>query len=159
MSVCPSPRVVRVALTPRQSLVYGQDGRHRDCAANWLQDPALAWPADTVTIGIETDGALSAVVLFNLFMGRGCQVHIATDGARAWASRGALSMLFAYPFVQCDLARITLPIARRNIRAQVLALKLGFSFEGRLAQGWADDDEILMGMTRPDCPWLASPGE
>lgn len=159
MNMTPTHSVTRIAVTPRQSMVYGNDDVHRAFAAERLEDAAMTWPADTVTIGIETDGALRAVVLFNLFMGKGCHAHIATDGARAWASRGALTLLFAYPFLQCDLHRVTLPIARRNIRSQVLALKLGFSFEGRLTDAWSGDDEILMGMTRPECPWLPPHGE
>ena len=114
----------------------------------------MQWPSDTTTIGVENDGELVAVALFNLFLGDGCAAHIATGGGRDWASRAMLAALFAYPFIQCGLVRITLPIARRNIKSQILALKLGFSFEGRLALGSNGDDEILMGMLKRDCPWL-----
>lgn len=69
-----------------------------------------------------------------------------------------MAALFAFPFVQCELARITVPIARRNIKSQILSLKTGFSFEGRLARGHNGDDEILMGMLREDCPWLKRRG-
>lgn len=154
MPVSAQLTTTRVAVTPRQSLVYGDDARLRAFAAERLDEPAMSWPDDTITIGIETDGVLSAVALFNLFMGEGCCAHIATTGARDWASRTVLAALFAYPFVQCGLTRITLPIARRNIRSQVLALKLGFSFEGRLRANAEGDDEIIMGMLRTECPWL-----
>lgn len=147
--------IARVEVSPRHKLVYGDDSRLCVWAAERLGTPDMEWPADTKTIGIESDGETVAVALFNLFLGEGCCAHIATNGARNWASRSALRALFAFPFIQVNLDRITLPIASQNITSQVLALKLGFSFEGRLRNGANGDDEIIMGMLREECPWLS----
>ncbi len=111
------------------------------------------WPDDSQAVHVTRDGEMKAVVVYNTFFDVSCSAHIATDGKRDWANRGVLFGIFAYPFIQCDLRRITLPIASRNISAQILALKLGFVFEGRLVGARKDDDEILFGMLRERCIW------
>ena len=140
--------------TEHLTLVYDRRDDLLAWAAEKMGSPNMQWAPDTATIGVERGDALCAVAAYNIFSGSGCCAHIATDGSRAWASRGILAALFAYPFIQCGLDRITLPISRKNIRSQILALKLGFSFEGRLARNHDGEDEILLGMLREECPWL-----
>jgi len=111
------------------------------------------WPADSQALRVTRDEQIKAVVVFNTFFDVSCCAHIATDGQRDWANRGVLYGIFAYPFLQLGLRRLTLPIASQNVPAQILALKLGFGFEGRLINGRADDDEILLGMLRENCIW------
>ena len=112
------------------------------------------WPADSQALRVMRGDQIKAVVVYNSFFDSTCSAHIATDGRRDWANRGALFGIFAYPFLQCGLRRITLPIASRNLSAQILALKLGFQFEGRLLNARADDDEIVFGMIREKCIWI-----
>lgn len=136
------------------TLVYDRRDDLLAWAAEKMGSPNMQWAPDTATIGVARGDAVCAVAAYNIFSGSGCCAHIATDGSRTWASRGILAALFAYPFIQCGLDRITLPISRKNIRSQILALKLGFSFEGRLARNHDGEDEILLGMLREECPWL-----
>ena len=114
----------------------------------------VAWPADTCGLAIYQGERLAAVTLYNVFMGASCSAHIVTDGRRDWANRGMLRGIFAFPFDHLDRRRITLPIAERNVPAQVLALKLGFRFEGRLLNSLEDDNEVIFGMLRENCIWI-----
>ena len=61
--------------------------------------------------------------------------------------------IFAYPFEQCGLRRVTAPISSKNKASLILVIKLGFMFEGRLVNGCTDGDQVIMGMLREDCPW------
>lgn len=138
------------------ALVYNNDDEHMTWAASRLGRPRMTWPSDTKTIGVESDGKLLCVVLYNLFLERGCAAHIVTDKSRAWATRPILRALFSYPFVQLDLQRLTLPVPSSNVPAMILAIKLGFQFEGRLANSYANGDaDVLLGMQRSQCRWLA----
>lgn len=128
---------------------------HLAWAAHRIGEPTLRWLDDSLALAIlDRTEKIRGVIIYNMFMQHGCCAHIATDGRRDWATRGMLYGMFAFPFVQMKLDRVTLPIANKNIEAQVLALKLGFKFEGRLRNGLGDDDEILMGMIREDCIWI-----
>jgi hypothetical protein len=112
------------------------------------------WPGDSQCLAIMGEDFVRAVVVYNLFMECSCCAHIATNGQRNWATRGMLFGIFSFPFLQLKLRRITLPIAERNVEAQILALKLGFKFEGRLLNATEDDNEVLLGMLREDCIWI-----
>lgn len=146
-------KVIRVAAGGELSLVYGNDGANRLWAAERIGHGAR-FGDDSVTIGVERGGVLRAVAAYNLFTGRSCHAHIATDGSRAWASRGVLAALFAYPFRQCGVSRITLPIRASNRASIILAIKLGFEFEGRLVGACEGEDEMILGMLSENCPWL-----
>ena len=112
------------------------------------------WPDDSKGLRVTRDGQIKAVLVYNTFMDETCCIHIATDGKRDWANRGILFGIFAYPFLQLGLRRVTAPIASRNIASQILVIKLGFQFEGRLIGARRDnDDEILFGMLRERCFW------
>ncbi len=114
----------------------------------------VVWPRDTQALAIYDGDELSAVTLYNMFMDASCSAHIATNGKRSWATRGMLYGIFAFPFLQLDLRRITAPIAASNKPAIINAINLGFQFEGRLIHARAHDDEIVMGMLREECIWI-----
>lgn len=137
------------------SLAYDNDAAHMAWASERLGRAGMSWPADTVTIGVVKGDETVCAVLFNLFLEKTCCAHIVSDRSRAWATRGILAAFFAYPFVQCGLNRITLPAPSSKKDAIVFAVRLGFEFEGRLANVYENgDDEILLGMQRDKCPWL-----
>lgn len=136
------------------SLAYGKDEEHMAWAAVRL-GMSGRWPSDTRTIGVERYGDTVCVVAFNMFVEKNACAHIVSDGFGAWASRAILAGLFAYPFIQCDLFRLTVPVPSSKRNVQIMALKLGFKFEGRLANAYTNgDDDVLFGMQRDDCPWL-----
>jgi hypothetical protein len=127
---------------------------HLDWAARRIGE-AVNWGDDACCLAIvDHTEKISGVVVYNLFMKHSCCAHIATDGRRNWATRGMLYGIFSFPFVQLNLDRITLPIAEKNKDAQVLAVKLGFSWEGRLMRSLGDDNEVIFGMLREDCIWI-----
>ena len=135
-------------------LVYNNDDAHMAWAGDMLRLTG-PWPVDTKTIGIDDDGKLLCVVLYNMFVEASCTAHIVSTRDRNWATRSVLAAVFAYPFVQLGLNRITTPVARRNVDVQVFSLKLGFSFEGVLRGAHNDgDDEVLLGMLRSECRWI-----
>lgn len=145
--------VVRVPAGGGLTLVYGNDEEHRIWSARQIGRGAQ-FGNEAITIGVERQGGLCAAAVFNLFTDTSCHAHIATDRCRSWASRSILAALFAYPFEQCGLRRITLPIAASNRESIILAIKLGFQFEGRLIGACGEDDEIILGMLAENCPWL-----
>lgn len=112
------------------------------------------WSDDSRPIGVLDDGRLCGVIVYNDFTEAACSAHIATDGTRAWATRSTLAGIFAFPFIQLRKRRITAPIPASNTAAVVNAVKLGFRFEGRLLHSLPDDDQIILGMIREECPWL-----
>lgn len=131
---------------------------HQATLLDWAADrimPGLNWEPGTKAIGV-LEGGIRAVAAFNMFYDGSCSAHIATDGSRAWANRGVLRAWFEYPFQQCNLSRMTAPIAADNIAAQILALKMGFSFDGRQRAGFLGKDVVLLGMLRSECRWIGS---
>lgn len=112
------------------------------------------WPSDSRCIVIMGGENVRAVVVYNMWMEHSCCIHIATDGRRNWATRGTLYGIFALPFLANNLRRVTVPIAERNVDAQILVLKLGFKFEGRLLNALSNDNEVLFGMLRENCIWI-----
>lgn len=113
------------------------------------------WPKDSVALKITDEAsAVKAVIVYNHFHEASCCAHVATDGSKNWATKGMLYGVFYYPFVQMNLRRVTFPIAEKNIKAQMMALRLGFHFEARLLDGCIDDNEVIMGMLRAECPWI-----
>jgi hypothetical protein len=115
----------------------------------------VEWPEGSTGLVIRQGDKTKAVIVYNCFFDNAtCSAHIASDSGKTWATRNILYGMFAYPFLQLGLRRVTLPIAAKNVSAQVLALKLGFKPEGFLRHARIDDDEIVYGMIREECPWI-----
>lgn len=131
---------------------------NRGALLKWAADrtiPGMRWEPNTRAIGVlDPAGGIRAVATYNMFYDGGCHMHVASDGSRAWANRGVLRAGFEYPFVQLGLSRLTAPIPCDNVASQILALKLGFSFEGRLRGYYSGIDAIIFGMTRDECRWV-----
>lgn len=148
----------RVPVSSTVLLLYGQDDACKRWAAQGLGYDDLRWPDDTVAIGIERDGTLCGAALYNRFGEDECQGHFVSDRNMNWATRATLAAIFSYPFIQCGLQRITVAIKERNVPALIAAIKLGFGFEGRTRRHWSGEDEIVFGMQRADCRWIAHIG-
>lgn len=109
---------------------------------------------DVACIGIMVDNRLRAVVAYDTFSVSDCNMHIATDGSRLWASRTAMIHCFAYPFIQLGLRRVTAVVPASNHAALKLDRKLGFADEGFHPHAMPDDDCITLGLLRENCRWL-----
>ena len=134
-----------------------------------LQERGLAWSrstmkikgyapdAEVMTIVRDTDGGgkiVGAVVLDQIGI-HTAQVHVVSDGSRSVLNRAVLRRVFRWIFDEHELRRVTGTIPAGNVAAQVMALKLGFTFEGRIRAGAQDgSDNIVMGMLASECGWL-----
>lgn len=132
-------------------LIYGKEGR----LLPWAQERIGAtFRSDAYTIGLERDGQIVAVVVYDTFSEADCYMHIASDGTRAWMNKALLLAAFAYPFVQLRLRRVTGVVAAKNHEALAFDEHLGFRREGFHPHGLKDDDLITLGMLRKDCRFI-----
>jgi RimJ/RimL family protein N-acetyltransferase len=108
----------------------------------------------SVITNLANDERILAVVIYNNFTRRNCEISIASDGAGHWMTRPFLKAVFGYPFLLCKLRRITGVVEDGNERALRLNRHLGFVTEGRLRHWFGDKDGIVMGLLPEDCRWI-----
>lgn len=109
---------------------------------------------DAYAIGVERDGELVGVVVYDTFSEADCCMHVASDGSGRWLTKEALVRFFAYPFIQCGLRRVTSPIGTKNTASMRFCQHLGFEQEGFCRHALADDDVIVMGLIRENCRFI-----
>lgn len=114
---------------------------------------------DAQAIGLSRDGEVVGVVVYDNFSPADVMCHIASDGSRRWMIRPYLFAVFAFPFLQCGMRRITGLVESRNKAALRFDKHLGFQVEGMLRHGAPDDDVYVLGMLREECRWISKPGE
>jgi hypothetical protein len=116
--------------------------------------PGFRARSDAVAIGGEREGELVVVAIFHTFSPNDCNLVLASDGSKRWATREGITRLLAYPFRQCGLPRITTVISEHNEESLRLAEHFGFVREGRLREAGPDDeDEIVLGLLRREWSW------
>lgn len=123
----------------------------------------LAWAARRIgagrftdqakAIGLKRDGALAAVAVFDLFQPWECELSFAAE--RHWTDRGFIRAVFAYPFRQLRLERLTCLVSARNRPARQLVRAMGFVPEGRKRRLHAEHDILIFGLLRSECRWVA----
>jgi len=133
-------------------VIYGQEERLLPWAAE--RTGGGRFRPDAYTIGLERDGKLVAVVVFDGFSECDCNIHIASDGTRAWMNKELLLRTFAYPFVQLGYRRITGLVPAKNAQALAFNEHLGFEREGLCRYGLPDDDLVIMGLLRERCRFI-----
>ncbi len=133
-------------------LIYGDEDRLLPWAAERI---AIAgFRRDAYAIGLERDGELVAVVVFDSFSVADCNMHLASDGTGKWMNRAILAAAFAYPFIQLRLNRVTGLVPSKNAQALRLNEHLGFEREGLCRKAMPDDDIVVMGLLRENCKWV-----
>lgn len=130
-------------------LIYGQEDRLLPWASARIGIPRFR--RDAYCIGLERDGELVAVVVFDCFSDTDCNMHIASDGTGRWMNKSLLLAAFAYPFGQLGLRRVTGLVPAKNQAALNFDQNLGFVREGYHKHALPDDDIISLGMLREDC--------
>ena len=136
-----------------KTTIYGQDARVLDFMAEHLSDCEL--PADSVTLGVESDGELIAGVAFENYTKTGISIHVAALEGRHWLSKDFLFRVFAYPFLQLGCHRVTGLVRVDNLKAQKLDEHLGFVREGIIRRGATDGTDFIMyGMLKEECRWI-----
>ncbi len=130
----------------------------RDRCAEWARlriGHVESWGEWCEAIGLERDGELLAVVVFNLFSGADIAMHIAAVPGRRWMTRDFLRVAFRYPFNQLGCRRVTGYVPASNADALRFDLHLGFQREGLLREAMdTGEDVIVLGMLRRECRFL-----
>lgn len=109
-----------------------------------------------VALGHMRQNALVGGVVFHNFqpLDGDIEMSLAFDQPPR-PSRATLRRLFAFPFAQLGLARITIRISAGHEPVRKLALGYGFEPEGvRKAAYLGTHDELILGMMRERCRWL-----
>jgi len=119
------------------------------------------FPYPVPSIGIARDGQLIAGVTYHGF--RTCpetgepldiQANIASTDPR-WATRDVLYTLFAYPFLQLGVHRLTTLCNADNDHVTRFNRRLGFTQETILKKGWSvNHNARLWRMLKDDCRWI-----
>lgn len=109
--------------------------------------------ADSVAIGLERDGELTAAVVFNNWTGRSICMHVYSEG-KHWLNREFLWFVFYYPFEQLKVKKIVAQVSSANEAALKFDSHLGFIHEATVKDAAKDGDMLLLTMTREQCPWL-----
>lgn len=134
-------------------LIYNEPDRLREWALARMPDvPAHE---DSHTLGLEEDGQLVVVVIYESFSRHMCNMHVVSDNGKRWCTRSFLAAAFAYPFLQLDLVRVSAMVPARNAKALKMDIGLGFKPEGVMRGALGDDDLIVLGMLRSECIWIA----
>lgn len=134
-------------------VIYGQDERLVPWALKKIG--IVAFRPDACAIGLERDGELVAVTVFDNFSDVDCHIHIASDGTRRWINRELLARTFWYPFVQLKLKRLTGMVEEDNAAALAFDLHLGFEREGYHPRAGTNGKAMIsLGLLRDRCIYI-----
>lgn len=133
-------------------LVYGEDERCLAWVTKTLGRANLF--SDAKAIGLEGENGLLAVCAYDRFTDCDVSMHIASNGSGHWLTRAFLVAGFSYPFVQLGLRRITGLVPSKNKRALRFNRRLGFKVEGMHRLALPDDDLVILGMLKSECPFI-----
>lgn len=133
-------------------LIYGEE----ETLLPWAQERiGVSFRRDAYTIGLRKNGKVVAVVVFDNFSECDCNMHIASDGTRAWMNKSLLVSAFAYPFLQLRFNRVTGLVPAHNEAALAFDEHLGFVREGYHPKaGPEGGDLISLGMLRENCRFI-----
>jgi len=134
------------------NLVYGDEAR----LLPWAQARVgVNFRSDAKAIGVEREGELRAVVVYDGFSDTDCYMHIASDGSRGWMTKSLLLAAFAYPFIQCGFRRVTGLVPASNREALEFDEHIGFVREGYHPEaGPNGDDLVSLGLLRRNCRFI-----
>jgi RimJ/RimL family protein N-acetyltransferase len=135
-------------------IIWDQRERCGDWALARIPNAPASWGEWYQAIGLEKDGELMAVVVFNYFSKADISMNVAAVPGSRWMTKAFLKAVFAYPFVQLGVRRITGLVATRNVPALRFDEHIGFKREGLIRHGTVDDDLVVMGMLKEECRWL-----
>ena len=134
-------------------IIYNQRERCGDWAKQFIPH-VESWGEWYQAIGLEREGALQAVVIYNFYSQADIAMHIAAVPGAKWMSKGFLQAAFRYPFVQLGTRRVTGYVPAKNLVAQRFDEHLGFRREGLMRDALVDDDVIVYGMLKSECRWI-----
>lgn len=101
----------------------------------------------------SAEGQILGVVVYTRFSKFNCEMSVAAASAR-FLSKSNLKSFFGYPFHQCQFRRVTAVVEEGNTHSLDFNRRLGFHREGVLRGWFGDQDGIIFGMLKEECPWL-----
>lgn len=150
----------KVKQTEKESAEIGLSYEQRPEFLAWYRARtgyAVEGPCHTLA-GLR-GGRIVFVVVYSHFSARGCELSIATDMRRSWASRRVLRAILSVPFAQWGLGRVSFLVAADNVASLKMMRQLGAVVEGRLRHHFAEDvDGIVFGLLKTECRWLKRRG-
>lgn len=128
-----------------------------------VPQPALEWLESRAGVvltrnargiaAVDGRGNIRGMVAYDNWTENSVQCHMATETPLAW--RGLVPAVFEYPFVQAGRGVLLGFIRGGNARSLDTALRLGFREAGRLRDGAAKgEDVVVVEMRREECRWL-----
>lgn len=108
----------------------------------------------SIPTGLMEGKEIRAVSLLTEFTKTGCNMHIASDGTRAWGNREFAYKVFAYPFLKLKKRRVTGIVHSTNHDALRFDKHLGFIEEGRVREALIDGDMVVLGMLARECRFI-----
>lgn len=114
--------------------------------AEWVaaRVDVAGWMGPFHSIGFYRDGKLAGAAVYDGFTPYECCLHLAIESppVPVWVIRA----VFAYPFGQLKLKRVTGLIRADNEAAMAIARRNGFVEEGRKRRAMGSQDEVIMGL-------------
>lgn len=112
------------------------------------------WNGGYRALGVVRRGVLLGGVVYHDYRTFDIMFSGAFDRV-GWALPGTLRSLFAYPFLDLDVRRMTACTGRKNKKARKTLEGLGFRLEGVCRRGLDGfDDACIYGMLKENCKWL-----
>lgn len=140
-------------------VVFGHDRDIMEWTSRQLGDLYFD-PEKSTALGIIHKATLVAGVVYTGMQCRpdgttyAIEMSIASVD-KSWCNRHNLQILFAYPFRQLKLKRVTATCARKNKKVRMFLTRLGFRFEGIGRESWPlGGDSAAYAMLQPECKWL-----
>lgn len=141
-------------------LVFG----HHEAVARWVSHQLGGMdfgPCLAVGVFDDVAGDLVAGVVYNRYHRdrhtgdpHMLEASIAAT-TPAWATRGVLAGIFAYPFEDIGVQRLQATVRRRNKHARRFVERLGFKYEGKGRRAWSrTEDAIVYSMLPDECRWI-----
>lgn len=108
-----------------------------------------------IGIGWAPSGVLRAGVAYANWNGSNIECHIASDKSRHWLTRKYLFAIFAYPFIQLKVKRITVCVGEGNSDSRRFVEHLGFEREAELKDAHPTGAILVYRLFNRDCKWTA----
>jgi len=108
---------------------------------------------DPVISSVSEDGRLLGGVIYDGFTGSCIFIHQA-GFSKHWMCRDMLWAAFDYPFVQLGVTKLAGTIPSTNGPLLDINLRLGFSIETKIEDGYPGADMLILAMRRDECRWL-----
>lgn len=132
-------------------VIFGADA----AVAKFVEDRVPHSSFDRYTaLGVVRNDKLVAGVVYHHFRHIDIEVVIAADTAN-WCFPATMRTLFAYPFMQLGVRRMSAIVARKNKPSRKLVKGLGFKEEGCCRKAMPEnEDAFIYGMLREECRFL-----